>query len=69
MRNGLTAAEREVLGLRAGGHTNKEIAVRRGTSESTIKKQVHALYGKLGVESLAEALVEVGWLVVPGEGS
>jgi two-component system, NarL family, nitrate/nitrite response regulator NarL len=45
----LTAREREVAGLVATGHTNREIADRLCIEVATVKNHVHNILGKLGV--------------------
>lgn len=55
----LTRREREVLQMLAGGLGNKEIAVRLGISEHTVKFHVASILGKLGASSRTEA-VSVG---------
>ena len=52
----LTAREREVLERLADGMSNREIAVRLGISEHTVKFHVSSIYGKLGVSGRAEAV-------------
>jgi HD-GYP domain-containing protein (c-di-GMP phosphodiesterase class II) len=52
---GLTAREAEVLGLVARGLTNREVALRLGTSAKTVGNQVQAVYGKIGVSTRAAA--------------
>ena len=51
---GLTAAEREVALDAMAGHSNKEIAARRGSKMRTVANQLAAVYRKLGVSSRAE---------------
>ena len=53
---GLSAREREVLGLMATGATNAEIAAQLFLSPHTIKEHTSALYRKLGVRNRAEAV-------------
>jgi pimeloyl-ACP methyl ester carboxylesterase/DNA-binding CsgD family transcriptional regulator len=53
----LTAAERDVLRLVAEGLDNRAIAERLGKSEKTVRNQVSAILGKLGVRTRAEAIV------------
>lgn len=50
----LTDAERDVIQLVLAGHTDAEIAERRGTSARTVHKQVASAYRKLGVRSRRE---------------
>ncbi len=57
-REPLTPREREVLALLAEGLANKAIAARLGISEHTAKFHVNGIFGKLGVESRAEAIVQ-----------
>jgi DNA-binding NarL/FixJ family response regulator len=58
----LTPREQEVLGLLSLGLTNKAIASRLAISEHTAKFHVHAVIGKLGVESRMEAVVKAARL-------
>ena len=53
----LTAAESRVVALSASGARNKEIALRLGVSESTVKNHLHSVYVKLHVSS-RRALLE-----------
>ncbi|MBA2567170.1 MAG: response regulator transcription factor, partial [Thermoleophilaceae bacterium] len=48
--------EREVLGLIAGGATNREIAERLFLSIYTVKEHTSGLYRKLKVRNRAEAV-------------
>jgi DNA-binding CsgD family transcriptional regulator len=50
----LSAAEREVALLAAGGCPSREIASRRGTSERTVANQLASIFKKLGLTSRAE---------------
>jgi NarL family two-component system response regulator YdfI len=52
----LTEREAQVLGLLAFGLANKQIAVRLGISEHTVKFHVSAVYVKLGANSRTEAV-------------
>lgn len=52
---GLTAREREVLGLVAGGATNKDIAASLGISPSTAKNHLQSILGKLHLENRVQA--------------
>jgi two-component system, NarL family, response regulator LiaR len=51
----LTHREREVLGLLARGHSNKEIAAALHLSHGTVKTYVTAILGKLGVADRTQA--------------
>lgn len=51
----LTAREREVLALVAGGASNKRIALRLGLSVHTVKRHVANILDKLGVHGRGEA--------------
>lgn len=52
----LTERETEVLQLTAQGLANKQIAMRLGISEHTVKFHLSSLYAKLGVGSRTEAV-------------
>jgi DNA-binding NarL/FixJ family response regulator len=52
----LSARERDVLGLMAGGATNREIAAALHLSPHTVKEHTGKLYRKLGVRNRAEAV-------------
>lgn len=52
----LTERESEILGLIAGGATNREIAGALFLSPHTVKEHTSALYRKLGVRNRAEAV-------------
>jgi DNA-binding NarL/FixJ family response regulator len=58
--SGLSAREREVMSLIAGGHTNGEIAAHLFLAEKTVKNHVRSIYSKLGVDSRTEAIAH--WL-------
>jgi len=58
--NGLSAREREVMSLIAGGHTNGEIAARLFLAEKTVKNHVRRIYSKLGVHNRSAAIAQ--WL-------
>jgi two-component system, NarL family, response regulator DevR len=62
---GLTAREREVIGLLAHGLTNREIGARMFVSESTAKFHVHNVMRKLGVRRRAEVAYAAGKLGLP----
>jgi len=51
----LTAQERQVLALIAGGKTNREIATELFLSEGTVRNYVSSILSKLGVSNRAEA--------------
>jgi DNA-binding NarL/FixJ family response regulator len=53
----LTARQAEVLALIAGGHANKEIAHRLGTSEGTIKAHAAAIMRQFGVRNRVQLLL------------
>jgi len=52
----LTAREREVLVLLAGGHSNREIASSLYVSLPTVKSHLAHIYAKLGAKNRNEAL-------------
>lgn len=54
----VTAREREVLALIAGGRANKEIASVLGVSEDTVKRHVSHILEKLNVNDRAQATAE-----------
>src|SRR4051812_1705839 len=51
----LSARDRQVLSLLAGGHPNAYIAVTLGLTETTVKSYVSALLTKLGVQNRVQA--------------
>jgi ATP/maltotriose-dependent transcriptional regulator MalT len=57
-RAGLTRRELEVLGLVAGGHSNREIADQLVLSEHTVHRHVANVFTKLGVSSRAAAVAK-----------
>lgn len=59
----LTDRERQVLGLIAAGHTNREIADRLFLSINTLKTNIRTAYRKAGVTRRAEA---VAWALHHG---
>lgn len=61
--SGLSAREREVMTLIAGGHTNGEIAAHLFLAEKTVKNHVRSIYSKLGVYSRREAIAH--WKSIP----
>jgi DNA-binding NarL/FixJ family response regulator len=52
----LTERERQVLGMLAGGLTNRRIAERLAISEQTVKAHVAAILAKLGATTRTEAV-------------
>jgi DNA-binding NarL/FixJ family response regulator len=52
----LSARELEVLRLLVAGVSNKTIAARLNLSENTVKSHISHIFGKLGVQSRAEAV-------------
>ena len=52
---GLTPREAEVLGLLAGGRTNKEIAAELVISVHTVERHLATIYGKIGARNRADA--------------
>lgn len=52
----LSERELEVLHGVAGGETSKQIALRLGISERTVKAHLASIYNKMGVESRAAAI-------------
>jgi DNA-binding CsgD family transcriptional regulator len=55
---GLTAREREVLGLLVEDHTQKEIAEKLFVSPHTVDTHLRNIYRKLGVRSRSGAIVK-----------
>jgi DNA-binding NarL/FixJ family response regulator len=51
---GLTAREREVVGMVVAGYSNKEIAQRCGVSEETIKHHLTRIFAKAGTSNRLE---------------
>ncbi len=56
--NALTPRERQVLGLVAGGFTNREIGEKLGIATGTAKAHVERVIGKLGVADRTQAAVQ-----------
>jgi NarL family two-component system response regulator YdfI len=52
----LTAREQEVLEAVSRGERSKEIALKLGITERTVKAHLAGIYGKLGVDSRAAAI-------------
>jgi len=62
---GLSEREMEVLEAVARGQRSKEIAVRLGITERTVKAHLASIYNKMGVDSRAAAIAiaaQKGWL-------
>lgn len=53
----LTEREREITALIRTGLRNREIALRCGLTEGTVKVHLHSIFQKLGVKSRAELIV------------
>ncbi len=54
----LSERELEVLRHVAAGYSNQEIAQELVLAESTVKKHIHNIYGKLGVKSRTQAIAQ-----------
>jgi DNA-binding CsgD family transcriptional regulator len=54
--NLLSMREREVIRLVAGGHHNKDIALRLGVSLNTVSTHLRSIYRKLGTNDRAHAV-------------
>ena len=54
----LTPRERQVIELAARGLSNRAIAARLNISDHTVKFHLSTIYGKLGVATRAEAVVQ-----------
>lgn len=65
---GLTARQREVLGLVARGHSSKEIGRALGVSPKTIDRHVEVINQRLGMDSRsASARLYIDWTSAHGE--
>jgi len=53
----LAPRQREVLALLVEGLARKQVADRMGISEGTVSVQCEAIYARLGVSSVAQAVV------------
>jgi DNA-binding CsgD family transcriptional regulator len=58
--SGLSVAESEVARAVVEGQSNKEIAVKRGTSPYTVANQLRSIYAKLGVSNRLELIARCG---------
>ena len=54
----LSGRELEVLSSLGAGCSNHEIAAKLGIAPSTVKSHLKAIYGKLGVKSRTQALIQ-----------
>jgi len=61
----LTRRQVEALRLYANGHTQKEVAHEMGVGLQTIKNLLTEAYLELEAEGAIDALMKLGWLVVP----
>ena len=67
LHDSLTAREREVLELIAGGRSNREIADALFITEHTVKYHVASLFNRLGVTTRAEAVARAASVgLLPG---
>ena len=67
-REELTGRESQVVGLMAGGYSNREIAEALGTAEGTVKNHVSSILAKFGVRDRTRAVLkalETGKLRAP----
>lgn len=55
--SGLTLRQREVLTLLCQGHSNKEIGLRLGLAEITVKLHVSSIFRTLSVASRTQAIL------------
>lgn len=53
----LTERERQIMGLIKTGLRNRDIAMRCGLTEGTVKVHIHSIFQKMGVRSRAELIV------------
>lgn len=60
----LTRREHQILGLLARGLSNAEIAGELFIREKTVRNHLSSVYGKMGVNSRAQAIVKAGRLPV-----
>ncbi len=61
----LSPAETRLFRLLAQGLTQKEAAHRLGRSPHTVRYQTAAVYERIGVSGLAQALWALGWVRLP----
>lgn len=61
--DGLTEAESAVLAHIIAGSTNKDIALRRNTSEHTVNNQIQSIFRKLGVYSRSTLMTHLQQLL------
>ena len=66
---GLTPRQREILVLLCEGHSNKEIGLRSGLAEITVKMHVSAIFRFFGVANRTQAVVAArhAGLYAPGD--
>jgi DNA-binding NarL/FixJ family response regulator len=57
-REGLTPRQKEILVLLCQGHPNKEIGLRLGLAEVTVKMHVSSVFRALGVANRTQAVLE-----------
>jgi DNA-binding CsgD family transcriptional regulator len=65
----LTRRQLQIVELLAEGLTYKQIALRVGLGQSTVRSHLHQVYGKLGVHDRAQAVLACereGWIDSPG---
>ncbi len=63
----MTLPPRTEEALRLAVHGRKEAARRMGIADDTVKRHLERAYNLLGVYSLLEAYLSLGWLRIPGE--
>ena len=61
----LTPRQVEIFWHAAQGRSQGEIATALGISEFTVKGQIWKAYIRLGVHTLPEVLIALGWLHLP----
>jgi DNA-binding NarL/FixJ family response regulator len=60
----LTPRQHEIAALLLSGHTNKEIGIRLGLAEITVKTHLTALFRRLGVANRIQAAMAIRMLGV-----